>query len=133
VVRTLGNIAVSVTLVLGLGAVVLVFSGTLFHFAYGSPISVTRSLIIFAFGCVALVIGQRLLGIGWNRIAAMIVVFLGLALASAPLNTRPVSGINPTDLVFIVVGIAMILGGLWASFRARKQLATEGERTSELQ
>ncbi len=121
--ETIKIIAIQVALWTGVGGLVVVASGLVFWFAYGSAFSPRGAAAILAYAMVATIVGQRFSGLSWSQLGAIGIVFLGLALASAPIRSFPLSELEGKDLSFIVLGIAMIVTGFGSLSRIRKTKA----------
>ena len=95
----------------GVGSLVIVASGQVFYWTYGSQFSGKGVAIILAYSVPAILVGGQFSVLRWMQVGAIALVLLGLPLAVGPVRSFPIPEWDLKDLVLFLMGTTLIVLG----------------------
>ena len=98
---------------IGVGLLVNLAAGIVFHLLYGAPLSPRGAAIIGLAGSFALTLGKRLIGLDWRPVVTIGLALLGLALVAGPIRSFSFEQLDSKDLGLIAAGVLMMTSGIW--------------------
>jgi len=111
--ETFRIIASQVLLWIGVGSLVSLAAGCVFHILYDTPLSPRGAAIVAVLAAIAMTLGKRLTGLQWRLLIMIGITMLGLALAAGPIRSFSFQQLDNKDVALIVVGGVMMLSGFW--------------------